>query len=47
MAVGYPLFGITGDWSIAELDPGVWYSTIHGGSCRLMAVWVKEEDKAF
>ena len=22
------LFGITGDWSTAALDPGVWYSTV-------------------
>ena len=41
------LFGITGDWSTAALDPGVWYSTVHGGGCRFMAAWVKEEEKAF
>ena len=30
------LFGITGDWSIAALDPGVWYSTVHAGGYRFM-----------
>ena len=38
------LFGITGDWSTAALDPGVWYSTVHDGGCRFMAAWVKEEE---
>ena len=37
------LFGITGDWSTVALDPGVWYSTVHGGGCRFMAAWVGEE----
>ena len=41
------LFGITGDWSTAALDPGVWYSAIHEGECRFMAAWVKEEENAF
>ena len=40
------LFGITGDWSTAALDPEVWYSTVREGSCRFMAAWVKEEEKA-
>ena len=40
------LFGITGDWSTAAPDPGAWYSTVHEGGCRFMAVWVKEEKKA-
>ena len=40
------LFGITGDWSTAALDPGVWYSTVHEGGCRFMAAWVKEEENA-
>ena len=40
------LFGITGDWRIAALDPGVWYSILREGSCRFMAAWVKEEEKA-
>ena len=40
------LFGITGDWSTAALDPGVWYSTVRERGCRFMVVWVKEEEKA-
>ena len=40
------LFGITGDWSTAALDPWVWYSTVHEGGCRFMAAWVKEEENA-
>ena len=41
------LFGITGDWSTAALDPGVWYSTaVHQGGCRFMVAWVKEEENA-
>ena len=40
------LFGITGDWSTAALDPGVWYSTVHEGGCRFMAAWVKGEENA-
>ena len=40
------LFGITGDWSTAAHDPGVWYSTVHEGGCRFMTVWVKEEENA-
>ena len=41
------LFGITGDWSTAALDPGVWYySIVHEGGCRFMAAWVKEEENA-
>ena len=31
------LFRITGDWSTAALDPGVWDSAIHEGGCRFMA----------
>ena len=38
------LFGNTGDWSTAALDPGVWHSAVHEGGCRFMAVWVKEEE---
>ena len=37
------LFNITGDWSTAAHDPGVWYSTVREGGCRFMAAWVKEE----
>ena len=40
------LFGITGDWSTAALDPGVWYGTVHEGGCRFIAAWVKEEENA-
>ena len=40
------LFGITGDWSTAAFDPGVWYSAVHEGGCRFMAAWVKEEENA-
>ena len=40
------LFGTTGDWSTAALDPGVWYSTVYEGGCRFMAAWVKEEGNA-
>ena len=40
------LFGITGDWSTAALDPGVWCSTAREGGCRFMTAWVKEEEKA-
>ena len=46
VADGLRLFGITGDWSTAALDPGVWYSTVHEGGCRFMAAWVKEEENA-
>ena len=40
------LFGITGDWSTAALDPGAWYSAVHEGGCRFIAAWVKEEENA-
>ena len=39
------LFGITGDWSTAALDPRVWYSTVRKDGCRFMAAWVKEEER--
>ena len=29
------LFGVTGDWSTAALDPGAWYNIVHEGGCRL------------
>ena len=45
MAENLRVFGITGDWSTAALDPGDWYSTVREG-CRFMAAWVKEEEKA-
>ena len=40
------LFGVTGDWNTAALDPGAWYSTVRDGGCRFMAAWVKKEEKA-
>ena len=40
------VFGITGDWSIAALDCGVWYSTVCKECCRPIAAWVREEKKA-
>ena len=46
MAEDLRLFGITGDWSTAALDPGVWYSTVREGGCRFMAAWAKEEENA-
>ena len=46
VAADHRLFGITGDWSTAALDRGVWYSTVREGGCRFMAAWVKEEEKA-
>ena len=46
MADDLRLFGITGDWSTAALDPGVWYSEVCEGGCRFMAAWVKEEENA-
>ena len=41
------MYGITGDWSTAALDPGVWYSTVREGGCRFMDAWVREEEKVF
>ena len=40
------LFGVTGDWSTAALDPGVWYSTVREGGWMFIAAWVKEEENA-
>ena len=37
------LFGVTGDWRTAALDPGAWYNTVLEGGCRFMAAWVREE----
>ena len=39
-------FNITWDLSTAVLDPGVRYSIVSEGGCRLMAVWVREEEEA-
>ena len=39
------LFGVTGDWRTAALDPGAWYNTVvQEGGCRFMAAWVREEE---
>ena len=47
MADDLRLFGITGDWSTAALDPGVWYSAVHEGAVGLRPRgWVKEEENA-
>ena len=27
------LFGVTGDWKTAALDPGAWYNTVQEGGC--------------
>ena len=40
------LFGVTGDWRTAALDPGAWYNTVHDRGCRFMAAWVREEENA-
>ena len=40
------LFGITGDWNTAALDPGAWYGIVRERSCTFMAALVKEEEKA-
>ena len=40
------LFGVTGDWRTAALDPGAWYKTVQEGGCRFMAAWVREEENA-
>ena len=40
------VFGITGDWSAAALDPGVWYSTVGEGGCRFIAARWRKVEKA-
>ena len=40
------LFGVTGDWRTAALDPGKWYNKVHEGGCRFMTVWVRKEENA-
>ena len=40
------LFGVTGDWTTAALDPGAWYNTVQEGGRRFMAAWVREEENA-
>ena len=39
------VFGVTGDWRTAALDPGAWYNKVQEG-CRFMAAWVREEENA-
>ena len=46
MADDLRLFGVTGDWKTAALDPGAWYNTVQEGGCRFMAAWVREEENA-
>ena len=41
------LFGITGNWSTAALDPGAWYNTVQEGGCRCMAARVKKQENAY
>ena len=40
------LFGVTGDWRTAALDPGAWYNTVQEAGFRFMAAWVREEENA-
>ena len=46
MADDRHLFGFTGDWTTAALDPGIWYIKVREGGCRFMAARVKKEEKA-
>ena len=43
VAENRPVFGITGGWSTAALDPGTWYwyNTVCEGGCRFMVAWVR------
>ena len=40
------VFGITGHWSLAALDPGAWCDTLCQGGCRYVVAWAREEEKA-
>ena len=40
------LFGVTGGWRIAALDPEAGYNKVHEGGCRFMTAWVREEENA-
>ena len=40
------MFGITGNWSTAALDPRVWCSTLCKEGCRFMVAWVRGGEKA-
>ena len=46
MADDFRLFGVTGEWRTAALDPGAWNNKVHEGGCRFMAAWVREEENA-
>ena len=46
MADDLRLFGVTGDWKTAALDPGAWYNTVQEGGCRFMSAWATEEESA-
>ena len=46
MADDLRLFGVTGDWRTAALEPGAWYNTVQEGGCMFMAAWVSEEENA-
>ena len=46
MADDLRVFGITGGWITAALDPGVRYSIVHEEGCRFMYTWVKGEESA-
>ena len=46
VADGLRLFGVTGDWRTAALDPGARYNIVHEGGRRFMAAWVREEENA-
>ena len=36
------MFGMTGDWSTAALDPGIWYITLCKRGCRFMVARARE-----
>ena len=38
------VFAVTGDWSTAALDPGVWYSPVCERGWRVIAAWLREEE---
>ena len=46
MADDLRLFGVTGDWRTAALDPEAWYNIVHKGGCRFMAAWARKEENA-
>ena len=40
------VFGVTGGWRTATLDPEAWYNKVHEGGCRFMTASVREEENA-